>query len=201
MLDTSLRTVVLLDGSIESITCAAIALDRSENNDQSEKVLGLSFSELNEESANPSMQLAINRQFEFIGCTPSSSDLSPTSGRLGLVKALDLAGPDGTIFWGRRCTEDPDAIAETLALVDHLAGIARYSQPAALIQFDLPLLDLTAAQVLDLASTLGAPLGACWSCLRAGAGPCGECPRCLSWLEASKTSGRPLPWAETPAVG
>ena len=201
MLDTSPRTVVLVDGSIESLTCAAIAMDRIEANNQSAKVLALSFFERSESAENHSLQQAIERQFEFLGCTPSSTELQASVGRLGLVKALDLAGPQGTILWGHRCTMIPDAIADTLALVDHLAGVARYSQPSYLVHFDLPLLDLTAGQVLDLASALGAPLGACWSCQHAGHAPCGECPSCSSWLEASKASGRPLPWVETPTVG
>ena len=201
MLDTAPRTVVLLDGGIESLTCAAIALDRGEGSEQSHKVVPLAFLEFTDTPANASRQRAISRQFEYLGDASRSGDVAPSIGRQGLIKAIDLAGPDGTILWGRRCSECPDAIADTLALAEHLTGIARYSQPSCLIQFDLPLLDLTAGQVLDLASTLGAPLGACWSCEHTGPEPCGDCPSCLSWLEASRESGRPLPRAGSPTPG
>ena len=123
------------------------------------------------------------------------------TGLKGMIDALSLAGSDGTILWPRRCTGDPDAIERTLALVDHFVGLARHGTPAAVVGFEVPLLDLTPAQVLDLTANLGAPLGASWPCEEDAEQPCGSCASCQLWIEASRASGRPLPWAGAAVPG
>ena len=61
---------------------------------------------------------------------------------------------------------------------------------------DLPVVDFTDAQLVDLAEELGAPLQAFWPCNGAADRPCGRCEGCRRWSAAFREVGVPWPWAE-----
>ena len=194
MIECSPRIVLLVDGSVESITCAAIAMDRLEHAPKPVKIIPISFLDSEESECSAQRAEVIKRQFQYLGIVPTESDLNPARGIVGLVMAIEQAGPEGTVMWPRRCTADPEGIARTLGLVEHLTGLAHCAHPGATTEIDLPLLDLSPSQVLELGASLGAPLQAGWPCEADRAQPCQSCDPCQLWIEASRASGRPVPW-------
>ena len=101
---------------------------------------------------------------------------------------------EATVVWPRRCTGDPDGIARSVAMAEQLTGLAEATRPGSSLEIELPLLDLSPSQVLELASALGAPLGASWPCDIDGPSPSPDCETYQLWMEAAVASGRPLPW-------
>ena len=200
MIDSAQRTVVLLDGSVESLTCAAIALDRMEHSPQSMRAIPLAFVDQEHGVPCSSRTEALSRQFDYLGVNPTQSELQPVIGVVGLATAISQAGPEGTILWPRRCTNDPEGIARTLSLVEHLTGLAHCSHPGSSLEIELPLLDLSPTQVLELGASLGTPFQASWPCEAAGTQTCHQCDGCLIWIEASERSGRALPWISQPVA-
>ena len=130
MIDSAQRTVVLLDGSVESLTCAAIALDRMEHSPQSMRAIPLAFVDQEHGVPCSSRTEALSRQFDYLGVNPTQSELQPVIGVVGLATAISQAGPEGTILWPRRCTNDPEGIARTLSLVEHLTGLELKQMPS-----------------------------------------------------------------------
>lgn len=61
------------------------------------------------------------------------------------------------------------------------------------VRVDAPLLDLTPAQVVQIAMRMEAPLAHTWSCLSSGSIPCGQCPGCRQRDAAFAESVRPDP--------
>ncbi len=54
--------------------------------------------------------------------------------------------------------------------------------PGSSFEIETPLIDLSDAQIADLARDLDAPLGGAWWCQRDGEHACGECPACRRWI-------------------
>lgn len=52
------------------------------------------------------------------------------------------------------------------------------------VRITTPFVDLTDAQMMDLALDMDVPLGACWWCLNDQPEPCGQCGQCLRWRQA-----------------
>jgi 7-cyano-7-deazaguanine synthase len=67
-----------------------------------------------------------------------------------------------------------DAVAETLRLGSKLG--TQYGIP---FNIETPLIELSKADIVRLATELDAPLDLTWSCYDRGAAPCGRCDSCL----------------------
>lgn len=59
---------------------------------------------------------------------------------------------------------------------------------------ELPLIDCSDAQILELVVDHRVPLTECWPCDRGGATPCSKCRSCRRWQDAFEQAGVPWPW-------
>ncbi len=103
------------------------------------------------------------------------------------------------IIWPRQVGLDPEAVGhavERAHLVEDLLRVGASGPDGPVV--DLPVVDLTEAQVADLADDTGAPLSAFWPCAEGTASPCGRCDGCRRWRVAFDDAGVAWPWA---AVG
>ncbi|MHC4102168.1 MAG: 7-cyano-7-deazaguanine synthase [Planctomycetota bacterium] len=106
------------------------------------------------------------------------------------------------IIWPHQVGPDADAVGlavERASLVSALAEIGGGQPAGAELVIDLPLVDLTDAQLADLAEDGGAPMHAFWPCAGDGDHPCGACAGCRRWQEAFVEAGVAWPWASVAA--
>jgi 7-cyano-7-deazaguanine synthase in queuosine biosynthesis len=59
---------------------------------------------------------------------------------------------------------------------------------------DLPFIDFTDEQIVELADDSGAPVRDFWPCVGGGCQPCASCDGCARWLSAFRAVGIPWPW-------
>ena len=190
---TARRPVLLGRGDVPSLVCALIL--------EQEFGSGIRIRHLTGESdaAAAARESAAVRQAALLDTEPERSAAEPgRPAALGrLLDGLLAAGPEEFLVWPVRTGPDPEQVRLELELAQHLAravGIA-LGRPATPI--DTPLIDLEAAQVLEMAVDLGAPLEAAWPCEQGGVTPCGTCGDCRLWMEAARSLGQEVPW-ETP---
>jgi hypothetical protein len=65
---------------------------------------------------------------------------------------------------------------------------------------DLPVVDLTDAQLVEVLEDSGGPLGGFWPCERGPNKPCGRCSECNRWLRAFDEAEVAWPWTATVGV-
>ncbi|MHC4273959.1 MAG: 7-cyano-7-deazaguanine synthase [Planctomycetota bacterium] len=109
--------------------------------------------------------------------------------------ARKLARP--RIIWPHQVGPDAGAVGlavERASLVSALVEISGGQQAGAEMVIDLPLVDLTDAQLVDLAEDAGAPMHAFWPCAGAGGLPCETCAGCRRWQAAFAEAGVAWPW-------
>jgi 7-cyano-7-deazaguanine synthase len=80
------------------------------------------------------------------------------------------------------------AAAETLRLGSKLG--TQWGVP---LRIETPLIDKTKADIVRLATEIGAPLQLTWSCYGAGPRPCGRCDSCLLRAKGFDEAGLPDP--------
>jgi hypothetical protein len=105
------------------------------------------------------------------------------------------------IIWPHQVGPDPEAVGpavERASLVAALAEIGGGQPAGPELVIDLPLVDLTDAQLADLAEDGGAVMHGFWPCAAGGDAPCGVCAGCRRWRSAFAEAGVSWPWA---AVG
>jgi hypothetical protein len=121
---------------------------------------------------------------------------------LGAVAAARRLACSGVI-WPHGVGPDPEAVGlavERASLVSALFEVSGDHRAAGEMTIDLPLVDLTAAQLADLAEDTGAPLHAFWPCEGAGSVPCDTCGSCRKWRSAFAEAGVPWPWVPVGAA-
>ena len=79
-------------------------------------------------------------------------------------------------------------------MVAELADLDALTPTADRIVIDLPLIDLTDTQLVDLAEDAGAPMRSFRPCDGDAAEPCRRCDGCRRWLAAFDAAGMPWPW-------
>ncbi len=81
------------------------------------------------------------------------------------------------------------------ALIDGgaLFAVSGGSQTAAPI-IDLPVVDLTDPQLVEILADCGGPLGMFWPCQTDQDEPCGTCLNCRRWHNAYEAAGVDWPW-------
>jgi hypothetical protein len=85
---------------------------------------------------------------------------------------------------------------------DLTGWIADPHRSAAALAIEVPVVDLSDAELVDLADDTGAPLRAFWPCAGTGdqqAEPCGRCVGCNRWQAAFAAARVPWPWTVVPA--
>lgn len=65
---------------------------------------------------------------------------------------------------------------------------------------EMPLVDLTDTQILELADDLRLPLAHFWPCETARTSPCGVCRGCMRWRTAFRQVGLAWPWGASGAA-
>lgn len=98
------------------------------------------------------------------------------------------------IIWPRQIGDDFERLAPVIDRATLISGLqpGERGQEAAIIE--LPLLDLTEAQVVELADDAGADLSLHWPCAAGGEEPCGACSGCQRWRAAFEAAGPAWPW-------
>jgi len=105
------------------------------------------------------------------------------------------------IIWPHQVGPDPEAVGSAVERASLVAALTEIGggQPAGReLVIDLPLVDLTDAQLADLAEDGGAVMHGFWPCAAGGDAPCGVCAGCRRWRSAFAEAGVAWPWA---AVG
>ncbi len=102
---------------------------------------------------------------------------------------------------------DVEAIGEVVRQIDALMDLIRdggsneeNNSAEGDLLIDVPLVDLTEADVIKLADDCDAPLDAFWPCEEGEAVPCGRCSSCRTWREAFRATGLPWPWSRRAAL-
>ncbi len=188
------RILVLTDGSLPALVATLLAIEEAAN------TVFLRF-EPGSRPAPKSRRRACQRLIELydlpelIETAPPPPEL-PISTRLlhSCHTAIELGCR--RLVWPVSLGDDLDAAAsaaEHAACIERLLGleVPRQERP----QLTTPLLDLTRAQIADLAHDLDAPLQGAWWCQEEGDPPrptttrshtsfpgCGACPPCQRWL-------------------
>lgn len=117
-----------------------------------------------------------------------------------LLHAAAVAGrvDCSRIVWAHQIGPDASLVGETVQRANMVAELAQLGAdspwPAGLV-IDLPVIDLTDTQMVDLAEDTGAPISCFWPCRGDGERPCGSCPGCQRWQRAFDDSGVAWPWA------
>jgi hypothetical protein len=106
------------------------------------------------------------------------------------------------IIWPHQVGPDAEAVGlavERASLVSALVEISGGQPAGTELVIDLPLADLTDAQLVDLAEDAGAPMHAFWPCAGAGGLPCETCAGCRRWQAAFAEAGVAWPWVAATA--
>jgi hypothetical protein len=121
-----------------------------------------------------------------------------------LIRAAMMAANCGCrrILWPVQVGPDPDRVGRVVEIVASVTEIAELDacKEFGSISIDVPLVDLSDRQVVDLADDCGAPLEAFWPCESGGETPCGSCQGCRRWWSAFGKARVPWPWAAIPAA-
>lgn len=98
--------------------------------------------------------------------------------------------------WGRG---DLNSMADAVERGQIVEALFNNTQAGDQILIDLPVVDLTAKQVLQLLVDTGMPIDLGWPCLAEGNHICGLCQGCQDWLPAVESVGLPVPWSRRSA--
>jgi 7-cyano-7-deazaguanine synthase in queuosine biosynthesis len=123
---------------------------------------------------------AARRTITLLQCAVAAAELG-----FGRVLAPVHVGPDHL------------AVADALERALGVASLAAAAGRELLV--DLPLVDLTDRQLVEIADDCGAPMLACWPCEGDEPEPCGRCAACMRWTSAFHEAGVPWPWSHAPA--
>ena len=119
-----------------------------------------------------------------------------------LLHAVAAAGQTGCrrIVWPIVAGTEYEAIAPLVDRAESIAALARIGPMPVDLTIDLPFVDLTDHQIVDLLDESGAPWDRFWPCERGGDAPCGTCSECRRWRGAFQHVGLPWPWEPAAAV-
>ena len=137
----------------------------------------------------------LGAELEMCASVPS---LSPEITELS--DALSACSETEHIVWPRRAGPDAGRVTEALECAQHLARAIALTSRISARSVMTPIIDLTAAQALDLLLEQNAPLSASWPCAQAQTTPCDACTPCSDWVTAFQELGQEWPWGEIQAV-
>jgi 7-cyano-7-deazaguanine synthase in queuosine biosynthesis len=105
----------------------------------------------------------------------------------------------GRLIWPVQINGDHPTIAraaEEVVLIEQLTRLEQQQAPA----IDMPLVDLTDQQLIELGAQLDVPWELAWTCMQAGDRPCGVCAACQHRRAAFESAGILDPIEKQPAV-
>ncbi len=186
------RIVLLSDGGIESLVTAGLILVDAKHRASptnactlgcpvNHSIETLELDGARKECIRAQASLIDSEQLEFMACNASLLSV--------LARAIELAGPQGTIYWPVCCGEDAvflEKTMDTMLGVVHLNTLITESKGPELL---LPLIDLDQAQIAEMACELDAPVQSGWPCNASCRTPCVSCPSCIGWDSALSACG------------
>ena len=121
-----------------------------------------------------------------------------------LVRAAHVAVHLGVrrIVWPKVVGPHAGRVGRTVQRATMVAALADLDARVPIseqIVIDVPLVDLTDEQLVDLAEDAGAPMRSFRACDGGAADPCGRCDGCRRWLAAFDAAGVPWPWLQVAA--
>ena len=182
--------IVIDDGGVASLVVCCLCTDPS-------RVTPLIAAGKGE--SHPSRADAVRRRRELLGLgeaitLPAAETSDQQAERVAVTDVLVRAGREALsrgvsrVVWPIHCGSDLDEmerelerarLVERLVNLDAPGGGGHGYDPA--VRVETPLLDLSDAQIAELAADLDAPLDVCWWCRKNGPAPCGRCGGCLRW--------------------
>ncbi len=100
------------------------------------------------------------------------------------------------IVWPHHVGPDSDAVAAAMERADLVSGLTDVEdETGEELAIDLPIVDLTDEQLVDLAEDQALPMRAWWPCEHSRPGPCDACASCQRWHAAFERAAVPWPWA------
>ena len=117
-----------------------------------------------------------------------------------LSDALSACTATEHVVWPRRAGPDAGRVAEALECAQHLVQAIALTSEVPPRTVLTPIIDLTAAQSLDLLLEQNAPLSASWPCSQGQTSPCGASNPCAEWVTAFQELGQEWPWGEFQTV-
>lgn len=113
----------------------------------------------------------------LIGIGEQGPRITPARNQVFLSLAINTAAAQriDEVWIGVNESDNADYIDCRPAFIDTMDGLAQGWG----VRLRAPLLEMTKAQILDLAIELGVDLNVPWSCYEGGAAPCGTCNSCL----------------------
>lgn len=104
-----------------------------------------------------------------------------------------------SLHWSVQVAGDFATIArvtEEVVLIEQMLGLEQQTAP----RVDMPLLELTDQQLVELGGQLEVPFEHAWSCMTAGPKPCNACAACQHRRAAFEAAGMMDPLEKKPAA-
>ena len=114
-----------------------------------------------------------------------------------MLHAAALARESGCskILWPAQVGPDHRRVGDQVVRANLVMALAEAGRGGASeVPIELPLVDLSDEQVVELAEDGGAPMRMFWPCRRDGRQSCGSCPGCRRWQGAFDRCGLGWPW-------
>lgn len=114
-----------------------------------------------------------------------------------LLAALIAATESGCqkVVWPKQVGPDPKQICIAVERANLVVALAETGQTASSLMIDLPLVDLSEKQIVDLGDNQGMLDQSFWPCEGGQKAPCGKCIDCRRWAKGFESAGQPWPWA------
>jgi hypothetical protein len=118
-----------------------------------------------------------------------------------LVETVTIALQHGAdrIIWTAHAGPHPEPVGHLATIAHEVAGWVEWVNHRG-IAIDLPIVELTDRQLLELIDDAGIPIALAWPCERGGEEPCTICQSCRRWLIACDDLGLGWPWAKAPVA-
>ncbi len=115
-----------------------------------------------------------------------------------LLLAAAIAATDAgcqKVVWPKQVGSDPKQICIAVERANLVVALAETGQTANTLMIDLPLVDLSEKQIVDLGDDQGMLDQSFWPCDSGQKAPCGTCIDCRRWAKGFEAAGQPWPWA------
>ena len=115
-----------------------------------------------------------------------------------LLLAASIAATEAgcqKVVWPKQVGPDPKQICIAVERANLVVALAETGQTSSSLMIDLPLVDLSEKQIVDLGDDQGMLDQSFWPCEGGQKTPCGRCIDCSRWSKGFEEAGQPWPWA------
>lgn len=99
------------------------------------------------------------------------------------------------VVWPKQVGPDPKQICIAVERANLVVALTETGQTTSTLMIDLPLVDLSEKQIVDLGDDQGMLDQSFWPCDSGQKAPCGTCIDCRRWARGFQEAGQPWPWA------